>query len=104
LIPGTSKSFQGTLGATNRLFAAPGENVEVNLRPCDTRSSSLSTTLANHVVTVVFQPPRGPSNMKVPHRRSDLHRDRDIAIEHVSVEGIRSLDCVAIGPWVIRSP
>ena len=65
LIPGTSKSFQGTLGATNRPFAAPGENVEVNLRPCDSGSPGLSTTLTNHLVTVVFQPPSGPRNVKV---------------------------------------
>src|SRR5262245_10094970 len=65
LIPGTSKSFQGTLGATNRPFAAPGENVEVNLRPCDSGSSGLSPIVDNHVVTVVFQPPAGPHFVKV---------------------------------------
>jgi len=33
LIPGTEKTFDAALGATNRPFAAPGETLEVRLRP-----------------------------------------------------------------------
>ena len=65
LIPGTAKSFQGNLGATNRPFAAPGENIEINLRPCDTGSTGLGALPANHVVTIAFQPPAGPHNVLV---------------------------------------
>ena len=36
LIPGTSKTFNSTLGATNRPFAAPGERLELAVRTCDT--------------------------------------------------------------------
>src|SRR5262245_25300333 len=53
LIPGTEKTFNATLGATNRPFAAPGESIELRLRPCDA-SPGLSAAAANHVVTVVF--------------------------------------------------
>lgn len=59
LIPGTAKTFNGTLGATNRPFAAPGESLEVRVRPCDTTSPGLTATAADQVVTVVFTPPAG---------------------------------------------
>lgn len=58
LIPGTVKSFNSTLGATNRPFAAPGERIELRVRPCDS-SPGLQATAAAHVVTVVFTPPTG---------------------------------------------
>lgn len=35
LIPGTEKTFSATLGSTNRPYAAPGERLELALRPCD---------------------------------------------------------------------
>jgi Tol biopolymer transport system component len=55
LIPGTAKTFNATLGATNRPFAAPGERLELRTRPCDTTSA----LAASDVVTIVFQPPTG---------------------------------------------
>ncbi len=58
LIPGTIKTFNSTLGATNRPFAAPGESIEVRLRPCDS-GSGLAATAEGNVVTVVFTPPGG---------------------------------------------
>jgi len=62
LIPGTSLSFNATLGATNRPFAAPGERLEVTVRGCDRGSPGLTASAADHLVTVVFQPPSGPRN------------------------------------------
>ncbi len=62
LIPGTAKSFNAALGATNRPYAAPGERLEVSLRSCDTSSSGLTANAGDHVVTVVFQPGSGPRN------------------------------------------
>ncbi len=59
LIPGTLKTFNSTLGATNRPFAAPGEAVEVRLRPCDVSSPGIAATAAGNVVTVVFTPTGG---------------------------------------------
>ena len=41
LIPGTAKTFNATLGATNRPFAAPGEAIELLVRPCDAASVGL---------------------------------------------------------------
>src|SRR5262245_25450682 len=58
LIPGTARSFPGTLGALNRPFAAPGEPLEVVVRPCD-GSSGLGPTGPEHVVSVVFKPAAG---------------------------------------------
>jgi hypothetical protein len=65
LIPGTIKTFNSTLGATNRPFAAPGENVEIRLRPCDTGSPGLGIDATDHLVTVLFSAPNGVSNAVV---------------------------------------
>jgi len=62
LIPGTAKSFNAELGATNRPFAAAGEQLEVTVRDCDDGSAGLTANATDHVVTVVFQPPTGASN------------------------------------------
>src|SRR5262245_1322538 len=51
LIPGTEKSFAGTLGATNRPYSAPGERVELRLRGCDASPGFLLQG-ADHVVTL----------------------------------------------------
>src|SRR5262245_41757552 len=64
LIPGTAKIFNAASGATNRPFAAPGETVEVRVRPCDA-SPGLGSLATDHVVTVVFTPPSGPKNAVV---------------------------------------
>ncbi len=58
LIPGTAKSFGAALGATNRPYAAPGERVELRLRPCDASQGFLSGG-DDHVVTFVFQASAG---------------------------------------------
>jgi Tol biopolymer transport system component len=65
LIPGTEKTFNATLGATNRPFAAPGESLELHLRPCDSASPGLTASTANYVTTVIFTPPSGPKNAVV---------------------------------------
>ena len=59
LIPGTEKTFDGTLGATNRPFAAPGEPIELRVRPCDTTSTGFTANAGDHVVTVLFTPVAG---------------------------------------------
>ena len=58
LIPGTVKAFNGTLGVANRPFAAPGERVEVHVRPCDAAETgkALTSDATDYVVTVVFEP------------------------------------------------
>src|SRR5215472_6044474 len=48
LIPGTAKTFNATLGATNRPFAAPGERLEVTLRSCDPGTLVPSPTPGGH--------------------------------------------------------
>jgi hypothetical protein len=59
LIPGTETAFNSTLGATNRPFAAPGEQIALRVRPCDGASSGLTPNATDHVVTVVFTAPTG---------------------------------------------
>jgi cysteine-rich repeat protein len=56
LIPGTTLTFNSTVGATNRPFAAPGERVEVRTRPCDPVESGLGGSAAENIITVVFTP------------------------------------------------
>jgi hypothetical protein len=64
LIPGTEKVYGGALGATNRPYAAPGERLELQLRPCDASGGFLPNG-ADHVVTLVFTPPGGGSRRVV---------------------------------------
>src|SRR5262245_20402133 len=61
LIPSASQTFRSTLGATNKPFAAPGDFVEVSVRParCDVASAGFGAAASDHVVTVVFTPPLG---------------------------------------------
>ncbi len=65
LIPGTEKSFESSLGATNRPFAGPGESLDIRVRPCDQASPGLGANPTDHVVTVVFTPPTGSANAVV---------------------------------------
>jgi Tol biopolymer transport system component len=59
LIPGTTLTFNGALGATNRPFAAPGEPFELHVRPCDTASDGLSADATDHLVSIFFKPVTG---------------------------------------------
>ena len=63
LIPGTEKTFSATTGSTNRPYAAPGERLELALRPCDASPGFLPTG-GEHVVTLVFKP-LGGGNTRV---------------------------------------
>ncbi|HEV7735161.1 MAG TPA: hypothetical protein VGR62_23525 [Candidatus Binatia bacterium] len=62
LIPGTAKTFDAALGATNRPFAAPGERLEVRLRACDASPGFLPSG-SDHVVTIVFKAPGGTNRI-----------------------------------------
>lgn len=64
LIPGTAKTFNATLGATNRPYAAPGEQVELRRRFCDAGSGFLSDA-EDHVVTFAFKPSPGATRIVV---------------------------------------
>jgi len=65
LIPGTTLTFAGTLGATNRPFAAPGEPIEIRVRPCDSTSPGFAVDGDDHVVSVVIKPAAGGSGKLV---------------------------------------
>ena len=63
VIPGAIQTFRSTLGLANKPYAAPGDFVEVAVRPgeCDVRSPGLGALASDHVVTIVFTPPsNGP--------------------------------------------
>jgi Tol biopolymer transport system component len=59
LIPSATQTFRASLGSTNRPYAAPGDYVEIGVRParCDGASSGFDPMAAAHIVTVVFTPP-----------------------------------------------
>src|SRR5262245_13597410 len=59
VVPGAILAYPSALGAANRPFAAPGESVELRLRPCDTASSGFLPNGSDHVVTIAFKPPGG---------------------------------------------
>src|SRR5262245_61390794 len=56
LIPQTAKTFDAAVGATNRPFAAPGEPLEILVRPCDGSSPGLTSNASDVLVTVLFTP------------------------------------------------
>jgi hypothetical protein len=64
IFPGTEKSFSAALGASNRPYAAPGERLELHLRPCDASPGFLLTG-TDHVVTLVFKPLSGTNRRVV---------------------------------------
>ncbi len=64
LIPQTAKTFDSVLGSANRPFAAPGEQIEVRVRPCDVASRGFTPDATDNI-TVVFTPPSGPSHAVV---------------------------------------
>jgi hypothetical protein len=65
LIPQTEKSFESVLGAVTRPFAAPGEPLELRLRPCDA-PANIDMSATSHLVTVIFTPTgSGPKNAVV---------------------------------------
>src|SRR5262245_63861724 len=64
VIPQAEKTFNSTLGATNRPFASPGESVEVHARPCDASSPGIAAAAASNIVTLVFT----PTNSLAPRR------------------------------------
>ena len=66
LIPSATETFRSTLGATNKPFAAPGDFVEVSVRPgrCDVTSPGLGAQATDQIVTIVFTPPaKGPRRL-----------------------------------------
>ncbi|MGH7787963.1 MAG: hypothetical protein ACRERC_13915, partial [Candidatus Binatia bacterium] len=66
LIPGTEKTFNAVLGASDRPYAAPGERLALRLRPCDAGASpGFGPSAASQLVTVLFTPPNGPANAVV---------------------------------------
>lgn len=65
LIPGTAKSYDAIVGAANRPFAAPGELLELRMRPCDVTSPGFLPAGDDQVVTIVFKAPGGTSRVVV---------------------------------------
>jgi Tol biopolymer transport system component len=59
LIPSARQTFRASLGSTNRPYAAPGDYVEIGVRPggCDAASPGFGGIASDHIVTVVFTPP-----------------------------------------------
>lgn len=59
LIPSATQTFRGSLGATNKPYAAPGDFVEVAVQTdgCDGASPGLQAPATNYDVTIVFTPP-----------------------------------------------
>jgi len=66
LIPQAQQTFRGARGAADRPYAAPGDFVELSLRPgvCEPAGAAFSATADDHIVTLVFTPPNnGPTRI-----------------------------------------
>lgn len=98
VIPSASQAFRGTLGATNRPFAAPGDFVEVGVQParCDVASVGFGATAAEHMVTLVFTPP-GTGQRRVVFLTSDPcsnQKGKQKACEAIPGVGVGNVTCV----------
>jgi hypothetical protein len=91
LIPGTEKSFSATVGATNRPYAAPGERLELRLRPCDV-SPGFRPAGQDHVVTLVFEPLSGGNKRVVVLAASCA----GVSLAGCMPAGVVSATCVAV--------
>lgn len=67
LIPSAQITFRGAVGSADRPFAGPGDMVELRARAevCDAASVGFSATPADEVVTFLFTPPGGATNIIV---------------------------------------
>ena len=67
LIPSAKTSFRSALGSVDRPFAGPEEFIEVSVRPnvCDALSTPFSNKVQDSVVTILFTPPNGSTNVVV---------------------------------------
>jgi Tol biopolymer transport system component len=67
IIPSASRVFRGALGNADRPFAGPGDFVTLRVQPagCDVLSPPFAPFAFNHVVSLVFTPPSGPTNVVV---------------------------------------
>ncbi|MCC6848671.1 MAG: PD40 domain-containing protein [Deltaproteobacteria bacterium] len=67
LIPQAQPVFRGALGTLDRPYAGPGDFVELHVRPavCDQASAGLPQSVADLVVTLVFEPLAGPKRVVV---------------------------------------
>src|SRR5687767_5169973 len=97
LIPGTEKSFSAALGAANRPFAAPGERLELRLRPCDASPGVLADG-DDHVVTLVFEPLAGSKRVVV------LAADcGGVDLGACTPPGVLSADCIEAPPGTLAT-
>lgn len=70
VVPSKAISFNADLGATNRPYAGPNESLEITVRSCDA-SPGVGASASEHLVTVLFTPPGGPTNAVVLTAASD---------------------------------
>ena len=94
LIPGTANTFNATIGAANRPFAAPGERLELTRRSCD--GVSLPAVDTGLVVTVIFRPLNGEQNAVVLTADGDCSAiDPQLAGCAAELSGGGTATCVA---------
>ncbi len=67
LIPQAQPAFRGALGTLDRPYAAPGDFVDVNVRPslCDGTSPGVGSFPSDQEVTLLFTPSDGPRRVVV---------------------------------------
>src|SRR5262249_25388283 len=96
LIPQTAKTFDAAVGATNRPFAAPGEPVEVHVRPCDTASAGFGVApdIADFLVTVVFTP-SGAATKRAVVMTSDTDCSAVDLTACKTTLGAANVDCIS---------
>jgi Tol biopolymer transport system component len=100
LIPQAQRSFRGTLGATDRPFATPGNFVELSVRPmvCDTLSPGFGIDPDDYVVTLVFEPPNnGPRRVVVLTTDSCGSPATDAKLDACGLEpSVASVTCMQV--------
>ncbi len=94
-IPGATRTFRGAAGFVDRPFAGPGDFVE--LRPnltCSPDTPAFASVASENIVTLVFRPPSGESNVVILATDCDaLLRARQACTETV---GATHVTCVTV--------
>lgn len=113
VIPGTVNQFRGAVGAVDKPYAMPDDQVEITVRPevCDRRSAGVrdwngtgGTTVDDFVTTLVFEPPNGAVKHAVVLATSCADFTSTTCSSGVNAGKTCSTDGVCGGPGLCSGP
>src|SRR5205807_3555325 len=97
LIPQRTLNFAGAVGGTNRPYAAPGESVEVSLRPCDVSHGFIANAGAQ-VVTLIYTPVQASAPRNVVVLATDCSALGPAVSTCGGTPGVAGVTCLTVTP------